>query len=41
MMDFYAGCGVTGLTILGVMGEAPKLDGEEALALTRQVVAKA
>jgi len=41
MMDFYIGCGVTGLTILGVMGEAPKLDGEEALALTRQVVAKA
>jgi 4-hydroxy-tetrahydrodipicolinate synthase len=41
MMDFYLGCGVTGLTILGVMGEAPKLDGEEALALTRHVVAKA
>ncbi|WP_158816333.1 dihydrodipicolinate synthase family protein [Methylocapsa sp. S129] len=41
MMDFYIGCGATGLTILGVMGEAPKLDGEEALALTRQVVAKA
>jgi 4-hydroxy-tetrahydrodipicolinate synthase len=41
MMDFYIGCGITGLTILGVMGEAPKLDGEEALALTRQVVAKA
>jgi 4-hydroxy-tetrahydrodipicolinate synthase len=41
MMDFYIGCGVTGLTILGVMGEAPKLDGEEALALTRQVVARA
>jgi 4-hydroxy-tetrahydrodipicolinate synthase len=41
MMDFYIGCGVTGLTILGVMGEAPKLDGQEALALTRQVVARA
>jgi 4-hydroxy-tetrahydrodipicolinate synthase len=41
MMDFYVGCGVAGLTILGVMGEAQKLDGEEALALTRQVVAKA
>ena len=41
MTDFYIGCGVTGLTILGVMGEAPKLDGEEALALTRQVVARA
>src|SRR5882724_3622716 len=41
MTDFYIGCGVTGLTILGVMGEAPKLDGEEALALTRQVVKRA
>jgi 4-hydroxy-tetrahydrodipicolinate synthase len=41
MMDFYIGCGVTGLTILGVMGEAPKLEGQEALALTRQVVARA
>src|SRR3984957_4212708 len=41
MVDFYVGCGASGLTILGVMGEAPKLDGEEALALTRQVVARA
>jgi 4-hydroxy-tetrahydrodipicolinate synthase len=41
MMDFYINCGASGLTILGVMGEAPKLDGEEALALTRQVVARA
>jgi 4-hydroxy-tetrahydrodipicolinate synthase len=41
MTDFYAGCGVNGLTILGVMGEAPKLDGEEALGLTRQVVRRA
>jgi 4-hydroxy-tetrahydrodipicolinate synthase len=23
MMDFYAGCGVTGLTILGVMARRP------------------
>jgi 4-hydroxy-tetrahydrodipicolinate synthase len=41
MTDFYIACGVSGMTILGVMGEAPKLDGEEALALTRQVVARA
>jgi len=41
MTDFYIGCGVSGMTILGVMGEAPKLDGEEALALTRRVVARA
>jgi 4-hydroxy-tetrahydrodipicolinate synthase len=41
MTDFYIGCGVDGITILGVMGEAPKLTDEEALALTRQVVARA
>jgi 4-hydroxy-tetrahydrodipicolinate synthase len=39
--DFYLRCGVTGLTILGIMGEAPKLDGEEALALVKAVVARA
>ena len=26
MTDFYHSCGVTGITILGMMGEAPKLD---------------
>ena len=31
MVEFYRDCGVTGLTILGMMGEAPKLDTEEAL----------
>ncbi len=41
MMDFYIGCGVTGLTILGVLGEAPKLDAEESLAVIRRVLAKA
>jgi 4-hydroxy-tetrahydrodipicolinate synthase len=40
MTDFYVGCGATGLTILGIMGEAPKLDQEEALAVTRQVVTR-
>jgi 4-hydroxy-tetrahydrodipicolinate synthase len=38
MTDFYVECGATGLTILGIMGEAPKLDMEEALGITRQVV---
>jgi 4-hydroxy-tetrahydrodipicolinate synthase len=38
MVDFYAGCGVTGLTILGVMGEAPKLDTAEAIGFARRVV---
>jgi 4-hydroxy-tetrahydrodipicolinate synthase len=30
LMDFYLDCGVDGMTILGVMGEAPKLSLEEA-----------
>ena len=41
MVEFYAACGVAGLTILGVMGEAPKLDFGESLALVRQVVGRA
>ena len=41
MTDFYVGCGVTGLTILGIMGEAPKLDPAEALAISNQVVRRA
>jgi 4-hydroxy-tetrahydrodipicolinate synthase len=32
---------VTGITVLGVMGEAPKLDAEESIALVRQVVKRA
>src|SRR3954465_2882699 len=38
LMDFYVGCGLTGVTVLGIMGEAPKLTHAEAVALTRQVV---
>ena len=38
LMDFYLGCGITGVTVLGIMGEAPKLTHAEAVALTRQVV---
>jgi 4-hydroxy-tetrahydrodipicolinate synthase len=41
MTDFYVGCGVTGLTILGMLGEAPKLDAAEALAISKQVVRRA
>jgi len=40
MTDFYVESGATGLTILGIMGEAPKLDQDEALAITRQVVTR-
>ena len=38
MTDFYLRSGVTGLTILGMMGEAPKLDPAESLAISNQVV---
>ncbi|WP_096358956.1 dihydrodipicolinate synthase family protein [Variibacter gotjawalensis] len=41
MVDFYLGCGVTGITVLGMMGEAPKLTHAESLAITRQVVQRA
>jgi 4-hydroxy-tetrahydrodipicolinate synthase len=38
MIDFYIDCGVTGMTILGIMGEAPKLSGEESLDFARHVL---
>jgi len=41
MVEFYRGCGVDGLTILGIMGEAPKLAHEESVAIARQVVRRA
>ncbi len=41
MTDFYLGCGAAGLTVLGMMGEAPKLDAAEALTLARQVTRRA
>ena len=41
MTDFYLGCGVTGLTILGILGEAPKLEPEESLAIVKHVVKRA
>jgi len=41
MIDFYLECGSTGMTVLGVMGEAPKLDGTESLALAKQFIKRA
>jgi 4-hydroxy-tetrahydrodipicolinate synthase len=41
MVDFYHGSGVTGLTILGIMGEAPKLEAAESHAIARQVIRRA
>ena len=40
LTDFYLASGATGLTILGIMGEAPKLDAGESLALVRRVLAR-
>jgi 4-hydroxy-tetrahydrodipicolinate synthase len=41
MTDFYQSCGVSGLTILGMMGEAPKLDSDESLIIARQIISRA
>lgn len=41
MVDFYLDCGVTGLTILGIMGEATKLTAEESRTFVKQVLARA
>jgi len=41
MIDHYVGCGATGVTILGIMGEAPKLDQDEAIAFAARSIARA
>jgi len=38
LVDFYLERGVHGLTILGIMGEAPKLSHEESVTFARRVV---
>jgi 4-hydroxy-tetrahydrodipicolinate synthase len=40
MVDFYLEKGATGLTVLGMMGEAPKLTGEESAIVVRRVLAR-
>ena len=40
MVEFYLSRGATGLTILGMMGEAPKLSVAESVAFSRYVVAR-
>jgi 4-hydroxy-tetrahydrodipicolinate synthase len=40
MTDFYVEKGATGLTILGIMGEAGKLSADESLSIVRRVVAR-
>jgi redox-regulated HSP33 family molecular chaperone len=39
-VDFYLDAGVTGMTILGIMGEAPKLSGSESVVFLRRVLAR-
>jgi len=38
MVDFYMECGATGITVLGQMGEAPKLDEREAVEVASRVI---
>jgi len=40
VVDFYLEKGATGLTVLGVMGEAPKLTADEARRYTQRVLAR-
>jgi len=40
LVDFYLGHGVSGMTILGIMGEAPKLDADESNAFVARVLTR-
>lgn len=40
LFEFYAGIGSDGVTVLGIMGEAPKLEPEESVELVKRCVAK-
>ena len=41
MVDFYLEVGATGLTVLGMMGEAPKLTVEESRQVVRRILGRA
>jgi 4-hydroxy-tetrahydrodipicolinate synthase len=41
LTEFYQQCGCTGITILGIMGEAPKLEADESRAIVQRVVSRA
>jgi 4-hydroxy-tetrahydrodipicolinate synthase len=41
LTDFYADIGCDGVTVLGIMGEAPKLDGSEAEEVAQRFVKRA
>lgn len=40
MADFYMASGATGITVLGQMGEAPKLDAAESLDIARRIIGR-
>ena len=41
LTDFYLGCGVHVFTLLGIMGEAPKLTPDESLSVVDRVIRRA
>jgi 4-hydroxy-tetrahydrodipicolinate synthase len=41
LVDFYRECGSKGVTILGIMGEAAKLEPEESRSIAKRVIARA
>ena len=41
LTDFYLRAGATGLTVLGIMGEAPKLEQSEAIAVAKRFIERA
>jgi 4-hydroxy-tetrahydrodipicolinate synthase len=41
MTDFFLAAGIDGITILGQLGEAPKLDHQEAFAVAKRIVKRA
>ncbi len=41
LSEFYVESGCTGITVLGIMGEAPKLESKEALSLAKCVIRRA
>lgn len=41
LSDFYGEVGCSGITVLGIMGEAPKLDGQEAVSVATRFIRRA
>jgi len=41
LTDFYLACGSTGITVLGQLGEAQKLEHAESIAVARQIIDRA